>query len=52
MFRSLMTIIRELYLYLNEVIFMLTHSVKLRCFIYLVMCQHVMLPNHQNYVMT
>ena len=33
MFRSLMTIIRELfYLYLTEVIFMLKHSVKLRLF--------------------
>jgi len=32
MFRSLMTIIRELYLYLAEVIFMLKHSVKLRRF--------------------
>ena len=41
MFRSLMTIIRELYLYLTKVIFMLTHSVKLRRYIYLVMRQHV-----------
>jgi len=41
MFRSLMTIIRELYLYLTEVIFMLKHSVKLRRYIYLVMWQHV-----------
>ena len=40
MFRSLMTIIRELYLYLTEVIFMLKHSVKLR-HIYLVMWQRV-----------
>ena len=30
MFRSLMTITRELYLYLTKVIFMLKHSVKLR----------------------
>ena len=30
MFRSLMAIIRELYLYLTKVIFMLKHSVKLR----------------------
>jgi len=30
MFRSLMTIIRELFLYLTKVIFMLKHSVKLR----------------------
>ena len=29
MFRSLMTIIRELYLYLTKVIFMLKHWVKL-----------------------
>ena len=35
MFRSLMTIIRELYLYLNKVIFMLKHSVKLRLYIYI-----------------
>jgi len=33
MFRSLMTIIRELYLYLTKVIFMLKHSVKLRRYI-------------------
>ena len=30
MFRSLMTIIRELYLYLTKVIFVLKHTVKLR----------------------
>ena len=30
MFRSLMTIIRELYLYLTKVMFMLKHSVKLQ----------------------
>jgi len=30
MFRSLMPIIKELYLYLAKVIFMLKHSVKLR----------------------
>jgi len=43
MFRSLMTIIRELYLYLTKVIFMLKHSVKLCRFIYIykVMWQHV-----------
>ena len=40
MFRSLMTIIRELYLYLTKVIFMLKHSVKLHRYIYLVMWQH------------
>ena len=34
MFHSLMTIIRELYLYLTKVVFMLKHSVKLRCYIY------------------
>ena len=33
MFRSLMTIIRELYLYLAEVIFMLKYSVKLRRYV-------------------
>ena len=41
MFRSTMTIIRELYLYLTEVIFMLKHSVKLRRYINWVMWQHV-----------
>jgi len=41
MFRSLMTIIRELYLYLTKVIFMLQHSVKLRRYINLVMRQRV-----------
>jgi len=35
MFRSLMTIIRELYLYLTKVIFMSKRSVKLRRFIYI-----------------
>ena len=34
MFRSLMTIIREPYLYVTEVIFMLKHSVKLRRYTY------------------
>ena len=43
MFRSLMTITRELYLYLTKVIFMLKHSVKLRPYINLVMWQHVCL---------
>jgi len=33
MFRSSMTIIRELYLYLTRVTFMLKHSVKLRRYI-------------------
>jgi len=33
MLRYLMTIIRELYLYLNKVIFMLKQSVKLRRYI-------------------
>ena len=41
MFRSLMTVIRELYLYLTKVMFMLKHSVKLRRYKYLVMWQHV-----------
>ena len=41
MFRSLMTIIRELYLYLTKVIFMLKHWVKLRRYVYLAMWQHV-----------
>jgi len=41
MFRSLMTVIRELYLYLTKVIFMLRHSVKLRRSINYVMWQHV-----------
>ena len=35
MFRSLMTIIRELYLHLAKVIFMLKHWVKLRRYIYI-----------------
>jgi len=34
MFRSAMTIIRELYLYLAKVIFTLKPSVKLRIFVY------------------
>ena len=50
MFRSLMTIIRELYLYLNRVIFMLKHSVKLRRYILLVIWQHDMLPYYQIYI--
>jgi len=37
MFRSLMTIIRELYLYQTKVTFMLKHSVKLRRYMCLVM---------------
>jgi len=49
MFRSLMTIIRELYLYLTEVIFMLKHSVKLRLTLY---CTQHMLPHHQIYITT
>ena len=41
MFRSLMTVIRKLYLYLTKVIFMLKHSVKLRRYINCVlMWQH------------
>jgi len=41
MFRSSMTLIREVYLFLTKVIFMLKHSVKLRHSIYYVMWQHV-----------
>jgi len=41
MFRSLMTIIRELYLYITKVIFILKYSVKSRRYINLVMWQHV-----------
>ena len=41
MCRSLMTIIRELYLYRTKVIFMLKHSVKLRCYINWVIWQYV-----------
>jgi hypothetical protein len=41
MFRSLMMIIKELYLYLTKVIFMLKHSVKLHHFINYVMWQNV-----------
>ena len=41
MFRSLMAIIRELYLYITNVIFMLKHSVKLRRYINWVMWQNV-----------
>jgi len=33
MYRSLMTIIRDLYLYQTKVMFMLKHSVKLRRYI-------------------
>jgi len=42
MFRSLMTIIRELYLYLTKVMFMLKHSVTLRRFIYII---YVIVPS-------
>ena len=41
MCRSLMTVIRELYLYMTNVLFVLKHSVKLRRYIYLVTWQHV-----------
>ena len=42
MFRSSMTIIREFYVYLTKVIFMLKHSVKLRRYIYIyILWQHV-----------
>ena len=39
MFRSLMVIIREIYVYLTKVIFMLKHWVKLRRYINLVKCE-------------
>jgi len=60
MFRSLMTMIRDLYL--TKVIFMLKHLVKLHHYIYLVMWQHHsaqhttqmplcdMLPHHLIYI--
>ena len=41
MFRSLMTIVREHYLYVTKVIFMLKHLVKLRRHMHLVMWHHV-----------
>jgi len=41
MFRSLMAIIRELYLYLTKVIFVLKCWVKLRHYLNWVMWQHV-----------
>ena len=41
MLRSLMVIVRELYVYLTKVIFMLKHWVKLRRYINLVKWQHV-----------
>jgi len=41
MFRSLMTIIRDIYLYLTKVIFTLKHWVKLRPYINWVMWQNV-----------
>jgi len=52
MFRSLMTIIRELYLYLTKVIlvFMLQHSVKLRHTKHMPL--YDMLPHHLIYVTT
>jgi len=47
MFRFLMTIIRELYLYLTKIIFMLKHSVKLRrvLYIYIYIYDDVILPS-------
>jgi len=39
MFRSLMTIIRELYLYITKVIFMLKHWVKLRRYVNMAACR-------------
>ena len=41
MFRSLMTIVREFYLFLTKVVFILKPSVKLRRYINFVMWQHV-----------
>ena len=41
MFRSLMTIIRELYQYLTKVTFMLKHSVKLRRYVYIYILVYV-----------
>jgi hypothetical protein len=41
MFQSLLAIIRELYLYLTKVVFLLKHSVKLRRYMNCVMWQHV-----------
>jgi len=60
MFRSLMTIIRELYLYLTKVLFTLKHSVKLRRYINYVMWRvccactplYDMLPHHLIYITT
>jgi len=43
MFRSLLTIIRELYLYLTKVIFMLKHSVELRRYMYI----YILIDHHQ-----
>ena len=50
MFRSLMTIIRELYLYLTKVIFMLKHWVKLRSYINYVMWQHSLCTAHNTHL--
>jgi len=49
MFRSLMTIIRELYLYLTKVIFLLKHLVKLRRYIYIYIYKHIYINTY--YVM-
>ena len=46
MFRSLMTIIRELYLYLTKVIFMLKHSAKLQICITECVCMYVYVCTH------
>jgi len=47
MFWSLMTITRELYLYLTKVTFMLKHSVKLRRYIYIYI--YILGKNSQHY---
>ena len=41
MFQSLMTVIKEIYLYLTKVMFMSEHSVKLRHFINYLMWQNI-----------
>jgi len=45
MFRYLMTIIRELYLYLTKVIFMLKQSLKLRPYVYAALRHVATSPN-------
>ena len=50
MFRSLMTIIRELYLYLTKVMFMSKHSAKLLHTTHMPL--YDMLPHHLIYITT